>query len=640
MLTARVQPETRAGRPSAVASPARSLHVGSWLRLLPTGVLVGCAWALAWDTGGSIDAADWLPYAVGCALVLAVVLLAGTAARPGWTSLSAGGLLLGFACWTAVSLDWSPVPSLARDDALLVGFYVVAFAVPLATLRSAQERLAAAALVVAGIGSLALAGAVELAVADRPADLFWDGRMAFPITYPNALAALVLVAFWPAVGLAAHRLLPVLVRATALGSACAMAAVWLLAQSKGGAFALASSGLVFFAVCPWRLRALVPTAVVAAAVGAAARTLTEPYRAREAHVATAIRDGGRTAAVVVAVTVGVGLVYAWLDRRTEVGDRTRRLAGRLVLAAAVAAVAGGIAAFFVTVHRPGHFLAREWRSFKHLPTHDTASSHLLSLGSNRYDFWRVAWREFERHPLGGIGARGFGPAYLVSGRSAETPARAHSVEMDALSETGIVGFLLLVGAGGLGLLVLLRGARASLVGAGLLGSGVYLAAHTAVDWVWTVPEVGLVALALAGIGASVESRGFLPPRAALPAGVAALALALLAFAPPWLSARYVARAYEATGAQAVRDDLRWARRLDPLSVDPLVAEAELASPPADIPPLERAVAKEPRLEGLRYLLGAAYLRAGRKAEARRELRIALRLYPGDGLARQALGRAR
>ena len=70
------------------------------------------------------------------------------------------------------------------------------------------------------------------------------------------------------------------------------------------------------------------------------------------------------------------------------------------------------------------------------------------------------------------------------------------------------------------------------------------------------------------------------------------------------------------------------------------AQAELARSPADIPPLERAVDKEPRREDLRYLLGTAYLRAGRKADARAQLREALRLFPGDDLAKSALERAR
>jgi O-Antigen ligase len=617
------------------------VRVGTLLRLLPTAVLAACTWALAWTTLGSFDRGDWLGYAVGCAFVLAVLLLSGAALRPRGTAIASGAFLIGLAVWTAISLDWSPAAEFARDDGLLVAFYAVVFLIPLLSLRSDGERIGATALVVVSLGSLALAGALELRFSSHPENLYWNGRMAFPVSYPNALAAMLLVGFWPAIGLAAERGLPAVVRAAAVGSAAVMLSDLLLAQSKGGAIALGVSAAVFFCVCRGRLRALVPTLIVAAVVGASAQTLTKPYRVSGAALNSAIRHGGAVAAALAAVAVVVGLVYVLIDRRVDVSEKGRRVAGVLAAAAVVCAIIGGTAGFFATVDRPGHLLAREWRSFKHLPKKRTGSSHFFSLGSNRYDFWRVALDEFKDHPVAGIGARGFYSAYLVKGRSSETPERAHSLELDTLAETGIVGFVFLAGAGGLGLIALWPGARRSVAGAGLLAAGAYFAVHTAVDWVWTIPEVGLPALALAGIGASLDNGRALRSRVAIPAGAAALALGLFAFAPPWISSRLVDRAYyQDLTAKRAKSDLRWARRLDPIATDPYVAQAELARPPANIPPLERAVDKEPRREDLRYLLGVAYLDAGRKQAARRELKTALRLYPFDELARQALDRAR
>ena len=615
-------------------------QAGVWLRVVPTAVLIGCAWALAWETGGSIDVSDWAPYAAGSCFVLAAILLAGAASMPSWAALGAGGLLLGLAVWTAVSLDWSSAPSAARDDALLAAFYVVAYAIPLVTLRSDGDRKAAATVVVYGLGLLAVAGAVELWTTAHPENFYDSGRMAFPITYPNALAGMLLVGFWPAIALAAERRLPAILRAGSLAAAVALVADLLLAQSKGGAIALGVSGVVLLAVSPARLRALVPAAIVAILIGIEARALTRPYRVSDEQLNAAISHGGAVAAVLSAIAVAVGLLYALLDQRIRVPDRVRRGIGIAVAIGAIAVALGGIGAFFATVHRPEHFFAQRWRSFRHLPAQRTGSSHFFTLGSNRYDFWRVAFKEFEHHPLAGIGARGFEADYLVHGRSSETPARSHSVEMDALGELGIVGFLLLAGAGVLGFVALWRGARVSLLGAGLLAAGAYFAVHTAVDWIWTIPAVGVPAFALFGIGASTGSGRLLPARAAVPAGVVALVLAIAGFAPPWLSARFIDRAYQADTAQAAASDLRWARRLDPLATEPYLAQAELAQPPADVPPLERAVAKEPRQEELRYLLGVAYLRAGRKADARVQLREALRLYPYDDLAKEALDRAR
>ena len=104
-------------------------------------------------------------------------------------------------------------------------------------------------------------------------------------------------------------------------------------------------------------------------------------------------------------------------------------------------------------------------------------------------------------------------------------------------------------------------------------------------------------------------------------------LAVLAFAPPWLSARYTEQALRSSSDSSAA--LRRARRLDPLSIDPLVAEATLASSPGDIAPLRRAVDKEPRRSDLHLLLARAYKKAGREDDARRELLAARRLDPSD-----------
>ena len=37
----------------------------------------------------------------------------------------------------------------------------------------------------------------------------------------------------------------------------------------------------------------------------------------------------------------------------------------------------------------------------------------LTIGSNRYDFWRVAVHEFAHHPVAGIGARDADPRGAV-----------------------------------------------------------------------------------------------------------------------------------------------------------------------------------------------------------------------------------
>ena len=608
------------------------------LRIVPVAVLVACAGLAAWRDYGSIDAPDWLPYAIVIALVVAVIALSGAALTLEAPAAAGVLALLALAAWVGSSGAWSPAPSLARDEALLTALYALALLLPLLTIGSAAERLGAAAIVVAGLGALAVATELRLRYGPDPVALYVYGRLDFPVSYPNADAAFFLVGFWPAIGLAARRAWPVVARALSLGTATALLAGWLLTQSKGGGIALLVSAIVFFALCPARLRALPPTLVAAALVGAAFRPLTAPYRASAADFAGTIRHAGTVSLLLVAVAAAVGLVYAALDRRIVVSPRAHRVLGFVALLALVAALAGGAGAFAATVDRPGHFLADKWRSFKTLPTTQQGSSHLFSLGSNRYDFWRVALHTFEHHPLAGIGGRGFAAVYLQEGRSIETPQRAHSLELDELSETGIVGFVLLALGLGLPLGVALVRARRSLLRASLAAAGVYWLVHSTVDWTWSFPALSLPAVLLIGVAAVPDRGRPLRPLAAVPIGIAAVALAVLAFAPPWLSDRYTNLAY-AHPADAA-SDLRRARFFDPLSTAPYEAQAALARPPADIPPLRAAVRKEPRQVGLRYELGLAYLRAGRKAAAARQLKAALRLYPRSDDVAAALRSAR
>ena len=197
----------------------------------------------------------------------------------------------------------------------------------------------------------------------------------------------------------------------------------------------------------------------------------------------------------------------------------------------------------------------------------------------------------------------------------------------------LAGVLALVAVGGL--------ARHSLVSAGALGTGVYFAVHTGGDWIWTIPAVGLPVFVIVGIGASGESSDAdLQPRRAA-GGDRRAARGLLAFAPPWLSSRFVDRAYATGSAAAATSDLRWARRLDPLSVDPLIARSALVERPARLQPLEQAVAKRPRDSRALLLLGLAYLDAGRQADAQaRAHDRAVALSPRDDAIRVALRRAR
>jgi cytochrome c-type biogenesis protein CcmH/NrfG len=162
---------------------------------------------------------------------------------------------------------------------------------------------------------------------------------------------------------------------------------------------------------------------------------------------------------------------------------------------------------------------------------------------------------------------------------------------------------------------------------------VLLLAQACVDWTFTFPALTVPFFLLAGIGLADEDRAWLPPRAARPLAAAAIVAAVVLFAPPWIAAKLVRTGLEHRDGA----DLRWAHRLDPVSVDPWVAEAEIApSAQAAVAPLERARARAPRSVAVRYLLGSVYWNDGRRADAISEFEAALKLHPHDPSIERAL----
>ena len=226
-------------------------------RVLPTAALAAAAWALAWVETGSTVSSDWLPYAFFAGLLLAAVLAAG-ALRPLPREAAAVAALVGLAGWEALSISWSAVPPLARDEAVLTIFYAVVLLVPWLTVRTEGERLLAVAAVAAASGALAVAVGIDLRFGGDQVDHFYSGRLSFPISYPNAQSAVFLIGFWPAVVLASLRRAPVAARMLAAAGATAIAAGWLTAQSKGGVLAIAVSAALVFGLSPLRLRLLPP----------------------------------------------------------------------------------------------------------------------------------------------------------------------------------------------------------------------------------------------------------------------------------------------------------------------------------------------------------------------------------------------
>jgi O-antigen ligase len=336
----------------------------------------------------------------------------------------------------------------------------------------------------------------------------------------------------------------------------------------------------------------------------------------------------------------VGLVYGIAQARVTVPQKVQRRLSRATRAATAVAVVVGLAWGLASLERIDAWASERWDDFTSYGGQQLeSSSNFGSIGSSRYDSWRVAVQEFVDAPLHGGGARSFRAAYLRHGETPDTPERSHSLELDVLGETGLVGLALLFAALVPPLLVLVRRARQSHVDASLLGAAAAWLAHASVDWIWTMPVLSLPFFALLAAGSSPDERRPLSARTGTAAAAVVVIVAVGIFMPPWVSSRLTDQslARGRSGAEA----LEWARRLDPLAVEPLLAEANLARSPVEaIPPLRAAVRKEPESAALHYFLAVELARSGRRAEALAELEEARRLYPRGTEIRDALRRLR
>jgi O-antigen ligase len=127
------------------------------------------------------------------------------------------------------------------------------------------------------------------------------------------------------------------------------------------------------------------------------------------------------------------------------------------------------------------------------------AARLTTLRSNRYAYWKVAWRAFEAEPIRGVGGGGWA-IYWLRYRPFNAGAQdAHSLYIQTAAELGLVGLALLL-ATFTGVVLAARRAlvRAPALAAGPAAALVVWAAHVAVDWDWEMPAVTLLAIVLAG----------------------------------------------------------------------------------------------------------------------------------------------
>lgn len=496
-----------------------------------------------------------------------------------------------YTCWSYLSITWASSKGDALEGSNRALLYLLVFALFMSIPWTVEGALLALLAFSLGIGAVTLEILIRLASSDHVGSLFIDGRLAAPTGYFNSSAALFTLNALISVAFATCRRLPALLRGALLAMAAAGLQLSVVGQSRGWLFTLPLVLVLAVALVPSRLRFVAVAVVPAAAVFPPLSRLLRVFR-NYVHqgytprgLAPLAVDAGRAALITCAVAFAVGTLLAFLDHRLPVPSLPRRAR------AAIGAVVGGlvlavmITGVTVATHNhPVRFVERQWNGFSSQSKGPDPGSHFAQVGSQRYDFWRVAWRATEAHPVGGLGQDNYGDYYLAHRRTTQEPRWTHSIELRLLTHTGIVGAMLFLAFLVAGPLAAIGGLRSAGPGArfaasvGLLPLVVWLIPGS-VDWFWEVPALTGPALGFLGMAIALRSDpGHRPmpfpallrrPVIAWGAGTLAFVACLLVLVFPYLAVRELALA-SGTGTRnppAALTAVGHASSLDPLSSD-------------------------------------------------------------------------
>jgi O-Antigen ligase len=582
---------------------------------LPFGIVV----TLALKNGGydvgarsEIGIASWWIVLVG---VVSGMLSARRIDRGGWVL---AGLLAAFALWTGLAIGWSESAERSWIELARVLAYlgILALGLTLQGREGLRRTIGALAAAIGLVAVLALGSRLApdlISSGEAPSRILGStqARLSYGLNYWNGLAALMALGI-PLMLTMALRARALVAQALSAAMVPVLALTAFFTLSRGGAIETGIGIAVFLILYPRRLAAL-PT-IATTAIGSAALIAGAAQRDALSNGlggASAHDQGNELLAMAIVVCAGVALLQVafGLARRHAVGPRiaiprasARWLTGGAALVAVVIAVAAGI---------PGE-LSDRWDEFKQplAPTATGAARFESASGSGRYQAWQAAVDAYKAEPLTGIGPGTYEFWWARNGSIAGFLRDAHSLYLETLAETGLVGFLLIValvvGVLAIGVRRVIRASedkRALLAGA--VASCAVFAFAAAIDWVWELAVLPAVFLLLAaaicgpkvvrrrvGGDAPARPRGGPAPlgrlrsteaRRAVVGGAAVVALVLIAI--PYATASAVSASRDAAldaNLPGALHDVAKAQDIQPYAATPNLQRALLLERDGDL----------------------------------------------------------
>jgi hypothetical protein len=649
--------------------------------LLPAGLAI--AVVIAWAaTGGGYESQPALsggyepdPWYLGAlgliGLLCASAFGVGRVRLSRWATIACGALIA-YVAWSFLSVLWAHdqgTAFLGSDRALV---YLAAFATFAILPWTSWTARGALAFFVGGIGAMSVVTAIRVAVLGDPSSLYLSERLAYPLGYYNADAALFMTAAVTAVALSAQRSGTAALRVGGLLVATVCLQLAVLSESRGWLFTAPIVLALMLLLVPGRLRLLAFALLPAAATAAIAPVLLRLYgraspggtpltQPRLSHVLH--QQGSHAVRAMLIADVALSVIAALavaLDRRVRLSRSAHRRANRIAAGVALAAALAAVAAGLIAVHGdPIGRAERAWHSFADAgETSGSSSSRFATLASNRADIWRVALHEFGAHPLAGIGQDNYATSYTRLRHTEEAPRWVHSIELRLLVHTGLVGAMLFALFMLAALIGALRGRRAGperVTGGILLLPLVVWLVHGSIDWFWEYPVLSVPALAFLGAATALRQR---PRPAAAIAGerrrVVAIAWwtgaavlgagALVALTIPFLAAR---RVQQAIAVWPTQPALAYSQLRSASSLMPFDAQIDVVAGAIALNESEYGVARAWLLRAERredqawltpFLLGIINSEQGRLRQARAKLLSARLLNPREAAIAEALER--
>ena len=616
-MSTRAAPDARAGTRSVPAPTVQALLTAGLAAIL-------CAVAFTADGGlnlGRTTPAE-MALILGGGLAVAGALLLAPRRERLW-GVAPLALLLALAGLTALSIGWAASPSEAWVEANRTLTYGAVFAAGVALAHSVPGRwsavLGAITLSAVAISAYAVLTKI-LPGALNPDEIY--ARLREPFGYWNSVGLAAALGVPGCLWLGSRRGGHQGLNALAYPALGLLVLTMLLSFSRGAVVAAALGAAFWFVTVPRRLRGAAVLIVGSAGGGLVALWAFSQNALTDDRVPLDLRDQaglqlGLLVLVALVLLAGAGLAVGFARASHTPTLHQRDRAGVALLCGLALIPIGAVVALSVGERGLTDSISARWDQLTdpsaRLPAND--NSRLTAAGSARARYWDEALQIFGDNVAVGVGAGGYAIVRKRYRTADQAVRHAHGYGVQTAADLGLAGLAVslallaawLAGAArATGLRRRDRGRPHTPERIGLLtlvAVVVVFGANSFVDWTWLVPANAAVALLAAGwvagrgpLGRADDASDPAPApggdlRGRLRAGMrergraagaaAAIVIALATTWAVWQPMRADTLTQDAldtldrgNGAAALKQAER-ARRIDPLSLDPLYAIATI-----------------------------------------------------------------